>query len=368
MLYIPCAPVGNVSDMDMSARRAPIRTSVAVGLVALVALVASACSSSDPEASSEPSESSGGSLVVYSGRSEALVAPLMDQFTETTGIELQVRYGDSADLALVIDQEGDNGRADVFFSQSPGALGYLTSKDRLAVLPDDLLDLVPEADRSSAGTWVGVSARARVLVYNPEMVSEADLPASVLDLTGPDYTGKVGVAPTNGSFIDFVSGLRSELGDEAAASWLAGMADNDAPNYANNNAVLEAVDRGEVPFGLVNHYYLVKAREENPDINVENYFFPAEDSGSLLLVSAAGITATATNLDQAEQFVEFLLSTESQQYFADETFEFPLVEGIDPSGGLPPLAELPVRRLDLDTLGGELTSSIEMIRESGLQR
>lgn len=346
--------------MVLSPRRAPVRTFAAVALVT-VALAVAACSSSG-------SESSKSGLVIYSGRSEELVGPLLEKFSDQTGIDVEVRYGDSADLALVIDQEGDKGRADVFFSQSPGAVGYLTSKKRLAVLPNDILDLVPAEDRSAAGTWVGVSARARVLVYNPDLVSETDLPASVLDLTDPAYEGKVGVAPGNGSFIDFVSGLRSGLGDAGATAWLQGMAENGSPTYANNNAILEAVDRGEIPFGLVNHYYLVKARQENPDINAENFFFPAEDDGSLLLVSAAGVTATSAQKPEAEQFIEFLLSTESQEYFATETFEFPLVDGVDPAGGLPTLAELPVRRLDLDSLGGELTSSIEMIRESGLQR
>lgn len=329
-------------------------------LLALVVCsgVVAACSSDDDAAT----------LVIYSGRSEELVQPLLDQFAEEEGIDISVRYGDSADLALAIDQEGDKGRADVFFSQSPGAVGYLTSKDRLATLPQSVLDLVPAEDRSAKGTWVGVSARARVLVYNPELVDEADLPDSVLDVTGLDYAGKVAVAPTNGSFIDFVSGLRSQIGDDEAAAWLEAMADNESPTYANNNAILEAVDRGEVPMGLVNHYYLVKARQENPDISAENHFFPEGDDGSLLLVSAVGITATSTHTEAAEQFVEFLLSPEAQQYFADETYEFPLVDGVEPSGDLPPLEDLSVTRLDLDTLGGELTSSIEMIRESGLQR
>ncbi|MHB1138920.1 MAG: extracellular solute-binding protein [Microthrixaceae bacterium] len=346
--------------MDPSARRVPFRTLVPAAVLVLGALLAASCSSGDGEG--------GETLVIYSGRTEELVQPLLDRFAEESGIDIEVRYGDSADLALVIDQEGDKGRADVFFSQSPGAVGFLTSQDRLAKLPQDVLDLVPADDRSKNGTWVGVSARARVLVYNPDLMAESELPASVLDLTDPQYRGKVGVAPTNGSFIDFISGLRTEIGDDGAAAWLKGMADNDSPTYANNNATLEAVDRGEIPMGLVNHYYLVKARQENPDISAENHFFPAEDEGSLLLVSAVGVTATSTHTEAAEQFVEFLLSPESQQYFADQTYEFPLVDGVEPAGDLPPLDELPVRRLDLDTLGGELTSSIEMIRESGIQR
>jgi iron(III) transport system substrate-binding protein len=207
-----------------------------------------------------------------------------------------------------------------------------------------------------------------VLVYNQDEVGEADLPDSVFDLTDPAYAGQVAVAPTNGSFIDFVSGLRQIVGDARTEEWLAGMARNDSPNYANNNAILEAVARGEVPLGLANHYYLERAKVEDPDIAAANHFFAQGDPGSMLLVAAAGITATSERVDQAQQLVAFLLSEESQTYFAEETFEYPLAAGVAPAGDLPPLADLPVTRLDLDELGDQLSSTLDMIRESGIQQ
>lgn len=347
-------------------RRSPF---LALAVVALLGAALAACSSDDAadDTSGDGAESSG-SLVVYSGRSEELVAPLFERFTEETGIEVDVRYGDSADLALAIDEEGERGRADVFFSQSPGAIGFLTAADRLAPLSQEVLDRVPVEDRSAEGSWVGVSGRARVLVYNTDDNDPAALPASVFDLTDPAYAGKVAVAPTNGSFIDFVSGMRQAVGDERTEEWLAGMAANDSPNYANNNAILEAVARGEVPLGLANHYYLERAKEEDPDITAANHFFAAGDPGSLLLVAAAAVTATSENTDEAEQLVAFLLSDETQEYFATETYEYPLVPGIAPGGDLPPLTDLPVTRIDMDELGDQLSSTLDMIRESGLQQ
>lgn len=130
-------------------------------------------------------------LTVYSGRNEELVAPLIEQFTEKTGIGVDVRYGDSADLALLIDEEGDQAPADVFLSQSPGAIGYLGAEGRLRPIEQSVLDLVNERFRASDGRWVGVSGRVRVLVYNADLVDESDLPTSVFDLIGEQYRDKV---------------------------------------------------------------------------------------------------------------------------------------------------------------------------------
>ena len=361
------------TDHAPARRRRPARAKslgapALLAAAALVGVLLTACGSDETPADGERAEAGGGRLIVYSGRSEELVKPLFEKFTEETGIQLDVRYGDSADLALAIDQEGDRGRADVFFSQSPGAIAYLAAKNRLSRIDDSTLELVGSEDRSEDGTWVGVSGRARVLVYNTDQVTESDLPASVFDLTDPSYAGKVAVAPTNGSFIDFVSGLREMVGDERAEEWLAGMAANRSPNYANNNAILEAVARGEVPMGLANHYYLVRAKEEEPGLAAANHFFPDGDPGSMLLVAAAGITATSTRTEEAQRLVAFLLSEEAQTYFAEETFEYPLARGVAPAGSLPPLEDLPLSRLDLDRLGDQLSSTLDMIRASGIQQ
>ena len=306
-------------------------------------------------------------LVVYSGRTEDLIGPLLEKFADETGISIDVRYGDSADLALTIDTEGDRSPTDVFISQSPGAVGFLDAQGRLEPLPGDVLDLVAEGNHAGDGTWVGLSGRVRVLVYNPELVPDADLPDSVLDLTDPAFEGKVAVAPSNGSFIDFVTAMRKELGEDVATEWLTGMADNGAKTYANNRAIVEAVGRGEVPMGIVNHYYNVQAKAEDPSVTSENHYFTAEgDLGALLIVTAATKIDTTDMEDEAERLVEFLLTEESQRYFAKETFEYPLIEGVDPVEGVPPIDDLTVTRIDLDELGGGLQATQELIADSGL--
>jgi iron(III) transport system substrate-binding protein len=307
-------------------------------------------------------------LVVYSGRTQDLIKPLLDDFSEESGIGIDVRYDDSANLALLIDEEGDASPADVFISQSPGAVGFLDAAGRLASLSDDIVDMVPEGDAAADGGWVGVSGRVRTLVYNTDLVDGADLPASVLDLTAPRYAGQVALAPTNGSFQDFVTVLRDQLGDDEAAAWLEGMAAGDPPTFGDNTAIVEAVSRGEVPMGLVNHYYAFRAKAEDPGLPIENHYFPDGDLGSTLLVTGASVIAGSDLEDEAEQFVEFLLGAEAQRYFSDETFEYPLVAGATVNPALPPFDEISATRVDLDELGGGLERTTEMIDESGLNR
>jgi len=327
-------------------------------LVAVAALVASLV----------PACSGGGErLVVYSGRSEDLIGPLLQRFVDETDIKIDVKYADSADLALLIESEGERSPADVFISQSPGAIGYLDGKDKLAELPSEVLDRVDEDFRAVDGRWVGLSGRVRVLVYNAEDVAESELPDSILDLTGPEYQGRVAVAPTNGSFIDFVTAMRQQLGDDEARAWLEAMADNDSPTFANNNAIVQAVARGEVEMGLVNHYYNARAEAEDPGIDSENHYFPAEgDLGSLLITTGASTLATADKAEEAGRLIEFFLSEESQRFFADETFEYPLIEGVEPAGGIPALADLTVTRVDLDELGDGLRGTQALIDSSGI--
>jgi iron(III) transport system substrate-binding protein len=317
-------------------------------------LVLSACTSGEDR------------LTVYSGRTENLIGPLLEDFSDESGIKIDVRYGQSDELALLIDEEGDRSPADVFISQSPGAVGFLTERGRLQSLSETVLDLVDADNRSADGMWVGLSGRVRVLVYNTDELPPGELPDSVLDLTDPEYSGRVAVAPDNGSFQDFVSGMRAELGDEATSEWLEGMADNDAAVYANNTAIVEAVGRGEVAMGLVNHYYNFRALEEDASAPSANHSFVSGDIGNLLIDTAAGVLTASDRKEDAELLVAFLLGRQAQEFFSQETFEYPLAAGVAPDEVLVPLDELAPVRIDLDQLGAELEQTRELIDQSGL--
>jgi len=306
-------------------------------------------------------------LVVYSGRSENLIAPLLQQFTEESGIMVEVRYEGSADLALLIETEADRSPADVFISQSPGAMGLLAGNGRLQVIDASVLEAVDERFRNADGLWVGMSGRVRVIVYNRNMIDPAAIPTSVFDLTDERFRGDVGIAPGNGSFQDFVTGMRQVYGDDVALAWLEGMAANDAQAYAKNSAIVQAVAAGEVPLGLVNHYYNFRAQAEDPGIASENFYLPDGDIGSLVIITAIGILDASNNADAASEFVAFMLGESAQRFFSQETLEYPLASGAAASSVLPPLSSVGLTTYDFDRLGDGLERTKELINASGLE-
>jgi iron(III) transport system substrate-binding protein len=316
--------------------------------------------------STEPSASVGGALTIYAGRSEELVGPLIDQFETATGIDVEVNYAGTTDLAATLLEEGAASPADVFFAQDAGALGAVGAAGQLATLPADTISAVDERFVSDDGQWVGVSGRARVLVYDTRTIDEAELPASVDDLTDPAWKGRIGWAPTNASLQSFVTAYRVLKGDEAAKAWLEGIQANEPKVYDGNDAVLAAVAAGEVEVGLVNHYYLMRQlAEQGEDFPVRNHFLPGGDPGSLVNVAGAGILATAPNPAAAQAFIDFLLAPESQAYFATETHEYPLVGGVDPNPALPALTDIQSPDIDLSDLA-DLEGTLQLMQEAGV--
>jgi len=306
-------------------------------------------------------------LTVYSGRSEELVKPLMDAFETETGIEVEVRYAGTAELAAQLLEEGDRSPADVFFSQDAGALGALEQADLLAPLPAATLDQVPATYRSESGTWVGTSARARVLLYNEDLVPAAELPTSVLELAEPQWKGQVAIAPTNASFQSFITAMRLSVGEEQTSAWLADLVANDVKIYEGNSAIRDAVDAGQVKVGLANHYYwFERAAEVGADtLKVQNHFLDAGDAGSLVNVAGAAILKTGADNPSAQTFVDYLLSTEGQEFFATTTFEYPVVAGVAAAEGLPALDSLRGPDVALGNLA-DLAGTQSMLEQAGL--
>lgn len=339
-----------------------------------VVLLAAACAASAPPTrtpqsagpSADIGPAGGGTLTVYSGRSEKLVGPLIERFEKEAGVEVKVRYGDTAELAAAIMEEGGNSPADVYFAQDAGALGALVAARRLAKLPEGLLEKVDARFRAPGGEWVGLSGRARTVVYNTKALKEEDLPDSLLGFTDPRWRGKIGWAPTNGSFQAFVTALRLTEGEETARRWLQGVKANGPRVYRNNTAIVQAVGAGEVEVGFVNHYYLFSfLKEQGDSFPARNYHPRAGDSGAMVNVAGAGILATSRNPGAAESFIRYLLSREAQQYFADETFEYPLVEGVETHPALVPLSQIRTPEIDLGSLS-DLERTLKLLQETGV--
>lgn len=305
---------------------------------------------------------SGDLLIVYSGRSEELVHPLIDQFAESTGIKVEVRYAGSTDLAATLLQEGDSTEADVFFAQDPASLGSVAGL--LTELPQSVLDLVDPRFADRDGRWVGTSGRVRTFIYNTG--TSNDLPQTIDDVTDTSWFGEVGVAPTNGSFLAFVSAMILERGEDATLEWLKALASNEPQDYPKNTPIVAAADAGEIEGGLVNHYYLLRLRAEGEGNSSENWFIPAGDVGTLVMPAGAGILSGTDVPEAARQFVEFLLSETAQTYFATETFEFPLIHGVQPTAGLPALEDLNTPDIDLSQLADVLDDATRLVSEAGL--
>lgn len=334
----------------------------APALLALIALAAAAltaaCGGSDD----------GAKLVVYSGREQELVEPLYAQFTEDTGIELDVRYGDSPALAATILEEGAASPADVFYAQDAGSIGVLNGL--LAELPAADRALIPARYQDPGGRWVGVTGRVRVMAYNTDRVEAGRLPGSVLALAEPDWAlGPIGVAPTNASFVGFVGAMREALGDAQTMAWLEGLAAH-ARTYEKNSQIVDAIAAGEVDTGLVNHYYLYEKLASDPAAPIANHYFDGADIGSFANVSAVGILGSSERSADAQALVRWLL-TEGQVFFAAEADEreYPLNEtqpGLEAAADLPPLAEQGGPDVNLGLLAEDLEGTVQMIRDAGL--
>ncbi|MDJ0757587.1 MAG: iron ABC transporter substrate-binding protein [Ardenticatenaceae bacterium] len=353
------------------------------GLLLLVLFVG-ACSPSEPaevsegvveiveedQAQNEEPAAGSDKLVIYSGRSESLIQPIVDQFEAATGIDVDVRYGSTSEIASLLLQEGENSPADLFYAQDPGGLGAVSNAGMLTPLPEDILNQVPPLFTAQNGDWVGISGRARVVVYNTDEIGDpaAELPDDLMGFTDPAWDGRIGWAPSNGSFQAMVTALRSVWGEEQTRTWLEGIQANNPTVYPKNTPIVEAVGNREVTVGFVNHYYLYRfLTAEGDQFPARNYFLPSGGPGSLIMVSGAGILNTAENGENAQRFVEFLLSVPGQQYFAAQTFEYPLVEGVNTVAQLPPLEELDAVAIDI-SLGNlaDLQGTQDMLIDLGI--
>ena len=307
-------------------------------------------------------------LTIYSGRNAQLVDPLLTQLEQALGVDVEVRYGDTAELAAQLLEEGDSTEADVFFSQDAGALGALDQAKRLRPLPAPVLDAAPAAFRAADGSWVATSARSRVVFYDPRVVPEAELPNTLDEVIDPKWKGRIGYPPTNPSWQAFVTGIRVARGEDYARRWLTAFAANDPVRFGNNIQTLDGVDSGQIALGLSNHYYWYeRVKEKGLDaVTARVHYVPGGDPLGLVNVAGAGVLATTDEPELAQRAVEFLVSAQAQQYFADVTAEYPVRAGITSTAhDLPALATLQPPDIDLSELDS-LQQTQAMLQETGL--
>jgi iron(III) transport system substrate-binding protein len=334
------------------------RSALIAVVLALFATILTGCSSSDEQATDVTE------LTIYSGRSEEFIAPFFAQWEAQSGIKLNIRYGDSAELAAQILEEGSNSPADLFLAQDAGSLGAVAQAGLFTQLSADIASAIPATYVAANRNWVGVTGRARVFAYAPDRVKV--LPQSVTDLTNSQYKNQIGIAPTNASFQAFLTALIENKGADFAKSWLKGLQANGVKIYAKNSAIVEAIDKGEISIGLVNHYYIWEVSEGlGRAINVKNGFFATGDLGNLINVSGAGVLASSKKYAAAEDLINFLTSAASQAKFVKDTHEYSLISGAAAPAGVPALDQIGAPAVDLATLKN-IKATQDLLIEVGL--
>ena len=281
----------------------------------------------------------GGTLVIYSGRKESLVADVITAFADQTGVKVEVRYAKSAALAGTLTLEGAISPADVFLSQDPVSLGIVAKEGLFDVLPEYVLDNVPVWAVDQRGYWVGTSGRSRSLVIDTRDVTDAELPGTIYGLNDEKFRGRLGLAPSNSSFIAMVSCMIEQDGEEKVAEWLGAINALDYTEFPKNSPQVAAAAAGELDIGMINHYYTLRTLAEAGDTPIKNVYLDS-GCGAMVMPAGAGVLSSSQNKPAALAFIEYLHSISSQEHFTNTVYEFPLVAGVTPNALLPDIDSL----------------------------
>ena len=290
-----------------------------------ILLVGCTSSSTTPEPTPDLSagKTTSSSIVVYSGRGESMVGELFQQLEKELGVDIEVQYGSTSEMVTRLLTEGNQSPADIIFAQDSGHLGALSNAGALEKLPTAILEQVDARFRDDDGTWVGTSGRLRVLVYDSTKITDDELPKSLKELADPKWKGKLGWAPSNGSFQAHVSALRHLWGEKETKEWLQGVQRNTPKRYPKNSPQVKAANEGTLLIGWVNHYYLHSKLKNSTDRKAKNYSFPSTDAGNIMMIAGVGVRADSENKDAAYKVINALISQKGQSHFTINNYEYP---------------------------------------------
>ena len=307
------------------------RLAVLVSAIALVAGLTSCSSSDQPDG-----------LMLYNALHESLAKEWIDAFTKETGIKVTYRQGGDTELGNQIIAEGASSPADLLLTENSPVMAAVEKAGLFADVDKATIDQVPPQYRPATSKWTGVAARTTVFAYNRSMLTEAQLPKSIMDLQKPEWKGRWGAPPVKPDFQAIVAAMLQLTGEPATAQWLAGMKTN-AEIFSDNIATLRAVNDGQVPGGIIFHYYWFRDQAEAKEIsnNTSLYYFKNQDPGAFVSISGGGILNSSKKKDDAQKFLTFITSKAGQQVLENGTsFEYPVASGVPANKALVPLDQL----------------------------
>jgi iron(III) transport system substrate-binding protein len=293
-------------------------------------------------------------ITLYNAQNSNLMKTLTAAFTDQTGIKVKMRSGGDSELSNQIVQEGSKSPADVFTTENSTAMAFVDSKGLFAPLDAPALQGVATQNVSPGKTWVGVAARTTVFVYNKDKIKAADLPASMLDLSDPKWKGRFGYAPAGADFQAIASAVYALKGDAVGDAFVQGLKDNGS-KYANNIAILKAVNSGQIDGGIIYHYYWFQDQADTGDNsrNAALHYFGNQDAGAYLSVAGAGVLASSKHKPEAQKFVAFLSSKQGQEVLSkSKDFQYAIDNGVASNPALKPLSELNPPTVPLGKLDG----------------
>jgi iron(III) transport system substrate-binding protein len=303
-------------------------------------------------------------LTLYNGQHKEVGDELAKAFEAKTGIHVNVRKGSSNQLASQVVEEGARSPADVIYTEESPPLNKLGEQGLLAKIDAGTLEVLPKDYIGSQGDWMGVTARTRVVAFNPKLIAEKDLPKSVLDFARPEWQGKVGFVPTSGAFQEQAVAIIKLHGREAAEEWLTGLRAF-GKVYSNNMVALKAVENGEIASVLVNNYYWFALKKEKTNLDSQLHYFTNGDAGGLITVSSAAALKSSKHPQEAQQLLAFMVSEEGQRVITNTSAEYPLRKGMESSRGLKPFSELQPPKVTPADLGNA-QEALDLERDVGL--
>jgi len=324
----------------MTRRRHIAVTAIAAALTAAGLLAG--CGSASP----------GPSITLYSGQHEQTTDGLVAAFEQQTGITVNVRNDDEDTLANLIALQGSHSPADVFYTENSPPLEFLQEKGLLSAVDPATLKEATAKYNSPQGDWVGVSARVSVLIYNPSLISQSQLPTSVLQLANPKYKGKLAFAAGETDFQPIVTSVEKAYGKAAT--------------------IADEVNRGQVAFGVINQYYWYRLEAEigKSGMHSQITHFAPHDPGYVIDVSGAAILKSSKHQADAQKFLAFLVSRQGQEIIArasgnEQSYEYPLGSGVATSAPETPFDQLQPYPITIAELG-DGSAAIALLRQVGL--